>query len=134
MHGVDYGNFVQTLLHKVPEFQPTYHQHVVEFDEVLPHVLMGDFTRFFYLAYLRSNEDNPDAQKWRNVVRDSLGLLEEAISSSDSRLRNLISVSFLENLVPSIEGKAEQQQTYKQVKELLGPKLREELQLYDADS
>lgn len=54
--------------------------------------------------------------------------MEEAIVAKDPKLRNLISVSFLENLSPDENN---QMETYQSLKLLLGPNLRKELKYYD---
>ena len=112
-----------------PEFQTVYEEHMSDNDELLPHVLMGDFVRFLFDAYRKSMTSMSDAENWSQFVNRSLALMERAIASEDPRLVNLISVSFVGNLLPSDERDAE---SYKAIKVQLGPKLREELNLYDS--
>src|SRR4051812_28243152 len=118
-----YTGFPRELVRVIPEFQPLYNEHVAYYDEVLPHVLMGSFTRFFKDALERSWVQNPNGLKWRGVVTRSLDLLESALASPDDKLQNLIAVSFVENLLPEITDA----DSYEQLKSLLPGRLREEL-------
>src|SRR5215211_9198760 len=95
---LNYSTFVPQLLAEIPEVNPVYVEHLRQNDELLPHVLMGAVTRFVCEAYHRSVSGETDAEQWRRVVSRSLTLMERAISSPDLMLRNLILVSFLENL------------------------------------
>lgn len=96
--------------------------------ELLPHVLMGDFTRFVFDAYRKSMSSTEDAKEWHQVVYGSLELMEQAIGSADPMLQELIAVSFVENLTPSYE---EDIEVYYALRPLLGPKLRAQLMLQD---
>lgn len=125
-----YGTFIAQLLAEVPEFGPIYNAHVDYYDVLLPHVLMGDFTRFLFDVYRRSISETDNSGQWQQLVARSLSLMERAINSSDIALQNLISVSFIENLLPSKEDDLE---VYNDLKKLLGTRLREELKLYDPD-
>jgi hypothetical protein len=39
-------SFIKELLRTVPELQPAYAEHLNDNDTLLPHVFMGDVTRF----------------------------------------------------------------------------------------
>ncbi len=123
-----YENFVDMLLETVPEFQPIYNEHMIDYEELLTHVLMGDFVRFLFDAYSKSVSATRTSERWKTVIIDSLDVMEEAIVAKDPKLRNLISVSFLENLSPDENN---QMETYQSLKLLLGPNLRKELKYYD---
>jgi hypothetical protein len=62
--------------------------HVAYYGELLPHVLFGDIARWA--------QENVDSE--RVAVRETLNALETAWESSDDEVRNLIAVSFLDNL------------------------------------
>src|SRR4051794_7436752 len=120
--------FIQELLSLVAEFQPIYKEHMNDNGDLLPHVLMGGFVRFLFDAYRKSMTSKPDAGHWHQVVNTSLVLVEHAMNSDDPQLANLISVSFVENLLPSEQSDTE---IYVAIKAQLGPRLKEELKLYD---
>ncbi len=117
---LDNEAFFPQLLSQVPEFRPFYDEHIADNDELLPHVLMADFTRFLIDAHLRATSEADDVGRWGQLVERSLALLEDGMGSSDDDLQNAISVSFLEHLEWAEEA-------YDEIKSLLGPKLREEL-------
>src|SRR5438445_2401262 len=114
--------FVSALFESGPEFASTAAQEVSYYGELLPHVLMGTFTRWLIETY-------------RCAVRGDLAardLFERALAFLDAQLRDqsrpavqeLISVSFLENLHQAgsdLEG----------LKRHLGPHLRIQLERYE---
>ena len=112
--------FFPTLVTKVPEFQATIDEHLQENDELLPHVLMGDFTRFVLRMFHESIDEQPVTKCKRDILVTSLDFLEEALATGDSDVVELISLSFLENLAD--------QEDLDQLKPLFGPRLRQELQ------
>ena len=120
-----YHTFMPQLLMEVPEFKLLYDELIKDnFGEVLPHVLMAEFTRFLIGAYRRSLSRENDAAKWGQVVERSLKLLERAYASSDPLVSELISVSFLEYLDWA-------EADYEGIKLLLGPQLREQLHVIE---
>jgi len=118
-----YDSFVPTLLAEVPGFQVIYDEHLQAYDEVLPHVLVGDLTRYVVASYRQMRTDASGTA--RQVADRSLALLEQAMQSSDARLQELVSVSFLENLHQADED-------YDDIKTLLGPHLVKELAHYES--
>lgn len=113
MQNIAYDNFVEQLLTAAPEFRDIHRQHVKDNDEVLPHVLLGEVTRFVIEAHRRANI---------GLRTRILDFLESAISSQDGKLQELIAVSFLENLHQAGDD-------YEEMKELLGPNLRKNVLL-----
>lgn len=111
MRNITYDNFVQQLLVAAPEILDIHQKHVKDNDEVLPHVLLGDVTRFVIEAHRRADT------KLRTRILD---FLENAVSSPDDKLQELVVVSFLENLHQAAED-------YEGLKNLLGPNLRKNL-------
>jgi len=88
-----YDNFAEQLRTVVPGFERVYDEHVSDYDEVLPHVLLGDLVRFLSAEVeLRGAE--------ALALKKAIPLLEDAACSEDERLQELIVVSFLENLEP----------------------------------
>ena len=96
---ISYDSVHLRLVEAVPEFGPVLEEHLEDQDgEVLAHVLFGDFTRFVLAAH---QEDDHE------LVSRSLAFLEEAIMDGDQRTRNLVAVSFVENIGPRDEGAAD---------------------------
>ena len=106
--------FVGPLSYRFPVLTETFAEHLADQDgEVLPHVFMGDVTRWL-LERLRVHGPK-DA-----TLREILGFLEEWFTRRNGRVDELLAVSFLENLPRSPEPGSE-------LRSLLGPALREEL-------
>jgi hypothetical protein len=94
MTDLSYESFATTLREQIPEFVSGQQDHIADYGEVLPHVLLGEFTRFL-LEDIRSNGMSSE------VAIRSLHFLESCASSSDSALQELVAVSFVENLEPT---------------------------------
>ena len=122
---ISYSNFFDLLLKEVPEFRTQYDEYVVYSGELIPHPQMGEFARFVIDAYRKSKSScDIDLRNYNyKIVINSLNFLEKAMNSSDRMVVNLISVSFLENLLG--------EDVYDEVKVLLGPNLRIELNNYE---
>ena len=76
------------LLVAVPEFGPTFDEHVADYG-ILPHVLFGDLTRFVLAAHERRDTE---------VESRSLAFLDWALREGDDDVENLVAVSFVENV------------------------------------
>lgn len=84
------ADFVHRIVSASPELTAIYRQHIVDQDEVLPHVLMGEIARFV-IASTASNE----SPVWRaNLLQQ----LEAGIESGGSEVAEMIGVSFVEIL------------------------------------
>ena len=87
-----YSVIHEQLVQAVPEFEHELAAHLEEnFGKPLPHVLFGDLTRFVLAAYAAGDAD---------LVERCLRFLEEAMGASDNMVRNLVQVSFVENVRP----------------------------------
>lgn len=115
------------LMKEIPEFKPVYKEHIDYYEGLLPHVLMGDFTRFVVDNYRRGIAAEADSERHMDVVRRSLDFMERVMASPDLKLQELVSVSFLENLHQASED-------YEGIKALLGPRLRRELAVHEASA
>jgi len=114
---LSFESFIPSLLQAVPELVPVYEEHMIDnFDELLPHVFMGDVTRFVVSSY--KNKENLVS------VKKILDLLDQAIRSEDEKLQELVSVSFLENL-------PQEEACFNDIKKLMSDDLRDELALYE---
>src|SRR5688572_27913597 len=88
-------NFFEAFVSFVPEFEPLLREHVSDNAQVLPHVLMGDVTRFVE-SYLCTPAAAPLSSAARGVLARVIAVLEVCMRSPDPRLQELVSVSFLE--------------------------------------
>ena len=86
---MQYETITNELVSEVPEFENSIREHVETLDELLPHVLFGDFTRFAIDAWRSGNSD---------LLGRCLDFLERALVEGDERVRNLITASFVENV------------------------------------
>src|SRR5664279_369177 len=75
----------------VPEFAATLDEQVQTFDELLPHVLFGDLTRFVSEAQ-NAGEDE--------LVKRCLRFLDDALTHGDPKVANLVHVSSIEIMQP----------------------------------
>ena len=57
MTALEYSEVANALRIALPEFAPAIDEHVAHNDEVLPHVLFGDLTRFVLEASRQRNDD-----------------------------------------------------------------------------
>jgi hypothetical protein len=112
--------FIDELLRAAPDFERVYEEHLMEYDEVLPHVLMGEFTRWF-ISTVRSVAP-PAARTVPSspALAPVLELLEREWEEGVGSVRELVSASFLENLHQAGPD-------YQRVKSTLGPRLRDQL-------
>lgn len=106
--------FVGALVHRFPVLLPILQGHLDDYDGLLPHVLMGDITRWV-LNEFRSHGPS-------RTFTEILDFFEESLRKAHEHERELIAVSFLENLPRPDEPGAE-------VRELLGSALRHQLEL-----
>jgi hypothetical protein len=110
--------FLGMLIERFPAIQPIYDEHLEDNNgELLPHLLCGDLTRWAILLYSQSDCDT----NARELLTAFLHFLENAFRESDDNVRELISVSILENFPSSGEDNYG-------IRDLLGPELFEELQ------
>ena len=107
-------NVIEDLMDRVPELVPLFHEHLQDNDTLLPHVFMGDVSRFVLELCER-----PTAERLEILSR-IVSYLEDAWKAGCDEERNLIDVSFLENVAN--EGSASAFLCTR-----LGPVLRSEL-------
>jgi hypothetical protein len=97
------------LVEKVPFARPVYEQHLRDNGEVLPHVLMADLRRMFVNLVQAGNDDD---------VKRFLEAIEDLASSPADSIRNVVDVSFIEDLVL---GDRDEARALNAVREKLGP-------------
>lgn len=105
---------VNTLLDKVPELRPVYDEHIHDNGELLPHMFFGDVTRYA-VQQVRWGEMGP-----AKPVERILQVLDQSMGSGDEQVKELIAVSFIENLV-------EHDDVLESLKGLVGPNLEKEI-------
>lgn len=103
---------VDRLIAEVPALRVALDQHVAANHELLPHVFFGDVTHFVVSGFDGHPERKADALK-------ILALLEESMASPSEDVKNLVSVSFLENLLG--------EKPLDAIRAAMGPRLRAQL-------
>jgi len=88
---LSYTTFFASVLQAAPAFRSMYEESVKDNDGELPHVLMGDLTRFV-LREVEASQGVP------NSILPVLWLLEAGINSPDPKVVELVAASFVENL------------------------------------
>lgn len=115
--------FIRSFVARFPGLSAVLDEHTKDhFGEILPHVFFGDITR--YVLALFSAESHGGGLSPRRELLQILDFLEEVYSGGDEELQELISVSFLEDL-PRWDEECSQ------VRELVGPNLRRQLDVIE---
>ena len=83
-------HFAGQLISAVPALLSVRDRHLEEYDELLPHVFMGDVTRF---AVANAGTGNSGGS-----LPALLAVLEKGLNSDNHAVAELIGVSFVENL------------------------------------
>jgi len=105
---------IAELLYRVPELQSAYYEHLRDFDELLPHVFLGEVTRCV-VQQVRSAEIAEALP-----ARRTLDFFEEYMAGGGREVQQLIAVSFVENL-------AKHDDILATLSTIIGPHLRAEL-------
>lgn len=100
-----------------------YYKHIEYYDELIPHVFLGDLTRYIVDLYKSIFQDLPDKRKnkWNEIYK-ILSYLENGLSLGNKEIQELIAVSFIENLDLT-------DSSIKKLEDKFGPYLKKELQL-----
>ncbi|EGR0752212.1 hypothetical protein D8T32_14895 [Vibrio vulnificus] len=110
------ASFILQLIEVVPELRVVYDEHIADYDELLEHVFMADVTRFAECLFAQKSHSD--------TLSRLIMFIDKAYSSDDEELKELISVSFLENI-------SKKDKTYLEFISLLSPELKLELSKYD---
>jgi hypothetical protein len=116
---LDVDHFVEKLRTDIRGFGRIYDQHVSYYQQVLPHVLLGDLVR-----YLKSVSKSQGPE--RVAIDEALGLLECGMGSADTELQELVAVSFLSRLDPEDED-------FEAIRARFGDRLRKRYQMHKQD-
>jgi hypothetical protein len=92
-----------------------YAEHMADHGELLPQVLFGDLTRLV----TKLCKFDPSSKDLTSILE----ILEKGMAAGDNKTKELISVSFLENLDPEAD-------YFSALRGMLGPTLSNELQSY----
>ena len=106
--------FVGALVHRFPTLRPILQEHLDDYDALLPHVLMGDVTRWVVGEFRTHGESDR--------LREVLDFIESSYHQGDEHEQEIIAVSFLENLPRPDEQESG-------LRGLLGPSLTEQLRV-----
>ena len=117
MIGLTYDSFPGKLRAAVSGFDLVYDDHLAEYDELLPHVLLGDLVRFLSREVALHGSE-------AMALTQAMPLLEQAMESGDTRLQELVSVSFLENLDAD-------DPSFSAIRGWFGPRLEEQFKRYE---
>lgn len=94
-----------------------YEDHLQENDELLPHVFFGDVTRYIMqLAVSSTSDHRENASELLRILR----FFESSYRESDEKIKNILFVSFLENLEQS-------DPSYSIIKAQLGDEMKRKL-------
>lgn len=110
---IDHVSFIRGLAITHPIFAPVLRVHLEENGEILPHVLLADYTRTLIEKF--ESSASRDREDVASVLDDLDGWYERA-----EELRGLIALSFLFNLPGKVERGGG-------IRGLLGPHLRDQL-------
>ena len=116
-------SFAQSLVARFPSLKEPLEEHAqANGGEILPHVFLGEVTRYA-LSLLSLVHGSANLGR-RRELREMLDYLEEVYARGDEELRELISVSFLENLpLPDEEGA--------QIRDMVGQNLKKQLRMIE---
>jgi hypothetical protein len=109
----DTETFVLGLVQRVSGLKPLYDEHIRDNDGLLPHVFMGEITRF---AIAESGNSES-----RDAIATLLQSLENGLRTGSDEVTELIVVSFVENLMG-------EEIALKSLKPLMGPLLKGEVE------
>jgi hypothetical protein len=106
--------FVGAMCFRIQELMPLLQEHLDDNESLLPHLFMGDVTRWVIQRYVHDATDE--------TLLELLDFIESSFKDANKESRELVSVSFLENLPRTTEVGAGLQM-------LLGLTLKEQLRL-----
>ena len=110
-------DFIIEILRKVPGLEEIFREHEDFYDELIPHVLMGDIARF---AQNLAGASRLESDQASATLTQLMMALERGMNSKSSPVQELIAVSFLESL-------DEDDSSFAAVAKRFGPSLSHEM-------
>lgn len=110
---LSYLDMVAILREKFPEFEQEYQEHNEVYKELLAHLLITDFAVWLAKFYGEGGESHPNKDR----VQEILNEMESLYVHGNDHVKNIIAVSFMEDLPSSEESSVD-------LRELLGPTLK----------
>ncbi|PKL38575.1 MAG: hypothetical protein CVV44_11890 [Spirochaetae bacterium HGW-Spirochaetae-1] len=102
--------FVNNFVDKFLYLKPILKEHIEDYDEILPHVFLGEIAKWCVANYKNSSQEN---------VQQIFEYIEQTFKNGGEEIQELISVSFLENL-------SNQNEDERKILKYLGPELLSE--------
>jgi hypothetical protein len=118
---ITYANLASELLRQVPEFDGAYQEHLEEYGELVPSVLLGSLFDFA-VEIQRLGRTGHWQRDPQELLMQTVDFLEDAGNSADPRVVDLVLTGFLENLDPN-------NPDHEAIASLLKPKSQQLLQL-----
>ena len=110
--------FFDDLLSEIPEFSDSFNDHIADNEELLPYVLMDNFSRFVIEMYVQSVDSG--SADCMDIFERSISFLNKKFSSSDDDIQVMINTTFCE----TIEALGSEGDTLKNICERLSPELQ----------
>jgi hypothetical protein len=85
------SSLIEKLVSISPNLEELYREHIDDYDELLPHVFMGEITRNLVEEFSKSTISEE--------ALEVLHTIESSFVNGGDSIEELISVSFVENLV-----------------------------------
>lgn len=88
-------SFLQQMASQVEILQPAFSEHIAYNSELIPALLMAEFTQELLARCGRVSRDGSDEAF---ALRRAVNLLEEGLTDADPTVRDLVLTSFIEGL------------------------------------
>jgi hypothetical protein len=115
--------FVENLVEKISWAKDIYLDHISDYHELLSYLLMEQLSDVFIRIANEAFVSKINIEENLIKIRIFLDVIENGIHMNSDEVRNLIIVSFLENIHPSIE-------SFSSIKEMMGDFSRSILEEY----
>jgi hypothetical protein len=109
---ITYENFAEKLIKEIPELKETYNDNLDDNGKILNHTFLGDI---FW------DMERTIIQNTPKYTTRLMNFLDEAMTSSDEKIQELIAVSFVEYLIVTNSA------SLRLIEFFLGPNLKKEL-------
>jgi hypothetical protein len=110
---INQESFIEELLGAAPIFKPAFAEHLNDNKKLLPHVFMGEVTRLVIAEAATTKESR--------TLAPLIDVVEEALTIGSQDVKDLIRVSFVENLIG-------EPAAVRTIRKLMGPTLKREVE------